>query len=120
MLQEQPELRPIPVRADVWSQVGIDLIGPFKRTERGHRFLVHTRSKVIVLFFPKHCRYIMTMSCYFSKWVEAFPICDKLAECVARALYSAYCRHGAPDEVITDQGREFVNKVHTHWHTIVI
>ena len=121
ILQEQPELRAIPVRADVGSQVGIDLIGPFKQTDRGHRFLVPTTSKVIVLFLPKHCgRYIMTMTCYFSKWVEAFPICDKSAECVAQALCSAYCHHGASDEVITDQGREFMHKVHIHWHAIVI
>ena len=56
-------------------------------------------------------QYILTMTCYFSKWVEAFPISDKTAVTVARALYIAYCRHGVPNDIITDQGREFVNQV---------
>lgn len=52
------------------------------------------------------------MTCYFSKWVEAFPLQDKSAINVARAIYAAYCRHGAPNDIITDQGKEFVNQVY--------
>ena len=70
----------------------MDLVGPLKKSLKGHRF-------------------ILTLTCYFSKWVEAFPLCEKSAICVASALYTAYCRHGAPSEIITDQGREFVNQV---------
>ena len=52
------------------------------------------------------------MICYFNKWVdEAFPIPNKSAEYVAEPLFRAYCRHGAPLEVISDQGRKFVNQV---------
>ena len=43
--------------------------------------------------------------------MEAFALPDKLALTVAHAVYTAYCRHGAPDNIITDQGREFVNEV---------
>ena len=86
------ELHPIPVNPQVWSLVGMDLIGPLKKTTRGNR-------------------YILTMTCYFSKWVEAFALPDKSALTVAHAVYTAYCRHGAPDNIITDQGREFVNEV---------
>ena len=56
-------------------------------------------------------QYILTMTCYFSKWVEAFPTSDNTAVTVARALYTANCRHGAPNDIVTDQGREFVNQV---------
>ena len=70
----------------------MDLIGPLKLTSHGNQ-------------------YLLTMTCYFSKWNEAFPIRDKSAVSVAQAIYSAYCRHGAPNEIITDQGREFVNQV---------
>ena len=102
---QSQELMPIPVKADVWNLVGMDLIGPFKKSRKGHKF-------------------ILTMTCYFSKWVEAFPIVEKSAACVASALYTAYCRHGSPCEIITDQGREFVNQVHCrtlpssclHWY----
>ena len=70
----------------------MDVIGPFKRTAKGNQ-------------------YILTMTCYFSKWIEAFAIPDKRAQSIAAAIYAAYCRHGAPTNIITDQGREFVNKV---------
>ena len=43
--------------------------------------------------------------------LEAFALPDKSADSVARGIYAAYCRHGAPNDIITDQGREFVNKV---------
>ncbi len=62
----------------------MNLIGPLKVTFRGNQF-------------------ILTMTCYFSK-VEAFPLKDKTALSVAQAIHSAYCRHGAPCEIISDQG----------------
>ena len=43
--------------------------------------------------------------------MEAVPLPDKSADSVAKALYSTFCRHGAPVHVISDQGREFVNQV---------
>lgn len=87
-----PELHPIPVKPDIWGLVGIDLMGPFHITSTGNK-------------------YILTMTCYFSKWVEAYPLKDKTAASVAGALYKAYCQHGAPMNIITDQGSEFVNQV---------
>ena len=66
------ELHPIPVKPQVWSLVGIDLIGPLKKTSRGKRF-------------------ILTMTCYFSKWVEAFALPDKSARSVAHILLLPWC-----------------------------
>ena len=86
------ELHPIPVKPQVWNLVGMDLVGPLKKTLKGNQ-------------------YILTMTCYFSKWVEAYPLPDKTAHSVAKAIYASYCRHGAPNNIITDQGREFVNQV---------
>ena len=70
----------------------MDLVGPLKKTFKNNQ-------------------YILTMTCYFSKWVEAFPLPDKTALNVAQAVYTCYCRHGSPNNIITDQGREFVNEV---------
>ena len=75
----------------------MDLIGPLPLTSRGNQ-------------------YVLTMTCYFSKWVEAYPIPSKSATNVAQAIYAAYCRHGAPVSIITDQGREFVNQVCVYDH----
>ena len=86
------ELQPIAVAPKVWYLVGMDLIGPFKPTTQGHQ-------------------YVLTMTDYFSKFVEAVPIEDKSAISVARGIYKVYCRQRAPVHIITDQGKEFVNQV---------
>jgi hypothetical protein len=87
-------LHPVKVVEKVWYLVGIDLIDAHKETKNGNR-------------------YILTQTDYFSKYVEAVPIPNKSAEAVAHGLYNTYCRHGAPAHVISDQGKEFVNKVLT-------
>ena len=86
------ELHPITVTPQVWHSVGMDLIGPFKPSTLGYKF-------------------VLTVTDYFSKYVEAIPIPDKSADSVAKGIYKIYCRQGAPVHIITDQGKEFVNQV---------
>ncbi|KAG7165828.1 pol Retrovirus-related Pol polyprotein from transposon-like 9, partial [Homarus americanus] len=85
-------LNPIPVPAKIWSLVGIDIIGPLQETTSGNK-------------------YIVAITDHFSKWSEAAAIPDKSAKSVAQFLYSVVCRLGCMDSLISDQGREFVNKV---------
>ncbi|KAL5457779.1 hypothetical protein EMCRGX_G035073 [Ephydatia muelleri] len=47
----------------------------------------------------------------FSKWPEATALPDKTAIGVAEFLFHCFTRHGCCKIKITDQGREFVNKV---------
>ena len=79
------------VEPQMWYLVGMDLIGPFQPTTDGHKF-------------------VLTMTDYFSKYVEAVPIPDKTAVSVAQGIYKVYCRQGAPVSIICDQGKEFVNQ----------
>ena len=76
----------------VWYLVGMDLIGPFKPSALSYKF-------------------VLTMTDYFSKYVEATPIINKSANSVAKGIYKIYCQQGAPVHIITDQGKEFVNQV---------
>ena len=63
-----PELHPIPVKSP-WFHVGIDLIGPINPTSiTGNR-------------------YILTISDYFSKFVDAVALPDKFASGVVKSLY---------------------------------
>ena len=75
--------------------VGMDLIGPMKATRSGNQ-------------------YILTMTDYFSKYVEAVALHDKQASTVAQGVFQVYCRQGAPVKTISDQGREFLNEVSFH------
>lgn len=86
------ELHPIPVHPQVWHTIGVDLIGPLPTTARGNK-------------------YIMTVSCFFSKWPEATALTNKTAVEVAKFLFKCFTRHGCCQVKISDQGREFVNKV---------
>ena len=37
--KEVPVLHPIAVKAEVWHQVGIDLVGPLTLTKRGNKYV---------------------------------------------------------------------------------
>ena len=60
---------------------------------------------------PRGYKYIITVTDYFSKWPKAAPLPDKMAVGVADFLFSLFCRHGWPERIISDHGREFVNAV---------
>ncbi len=87
------ELHPIPVKDQEWHTIGVDLISPLPETEKGNK-------------------YIMTVSCYFSKWPEAIALKDKTGTGVAVFLYQCFTRHGCCQVRITDQGKKFCNQVH--------
>ena len=63
-----PELHPIPVKSP-WHQIGIDFIGP------------------LCPVADDGSQYILTVSDYFTKWVEAVPTPDKTASSVSNALF---------------------------------
>jgi len=70
----------------------MDLIGKLTPTENGHQ-------------------YICVMVDYFTKWSEAYPLKTKKAEEVTGCILDFFYTFGAPQRLLTDQGREFVNKV---------
>ena len=53
----------------------------------------------------------ITLTDYFSKWVEAAPMPTKEAKHVAEFLYKMILRHGCPLEIVSDQGWEFCNQL---------
>ena len=63
-----PELHPILVKAP-WYMVGIDFIGPLSPVAKDGS------------------RYILTISDYFTKWVEVVPTVNKMASTVASSLF---------------------------------
>jgi len=68
------------------------LIGPLKETKAGNVF-------------------VLTLTDYFSKWVDFYPIPRKTAENVSSRIELFIYAFGAPKRFITDQGREFVNSL---------
>ena len=75
------------------ERVGVDVLGPFPRSERGNR-------------------YVLTVMDYFTKWPEAYSLPDQEAETIVDALVEGmFSRFGAPEVIHTDQGRNFESRV---------
>ena len=68
-----PELHPIPVKS-AWYYIGIDFGGP------------------VTTSAMKNC-YILTVSDYFSKWLEAMALPGKCASGIASALFKVSLFH---------------------------
>ena len=90
--QRHTKLHPIPV-GRAFSKIGIDIVGPLNRTARGKK-------------------YIVVAVDYLTKWPEAKAISADTAEQVAHFIYEQIiCQHGCPDEILSDRGTHFRNKL---------
>ena len=69
------QLLPIPITSEIWNEVGVDLVGPLQAAKSGHK-------------------YLLTASCYCTKWMEAVPIEDKTAARVFNVLFKLLCEKG--------------------------
>ena len=71
MVISTPQLHPIPVKAP-WYHIGIDFIAPVNPTSSQGNW------------------YILTISDYFSKFVDAVPLPSKNADGVSNVLFKVY------------------------------
>ncbi|KAF1384199.1 hypothetical protein PFLUV_G00139860 [Perca fluviatilis] len=90
-IKDKTQCNPIEV-SEPFELVGMDPVGKLAVTPRGHT-------------------YICVMIGYMTKWVEVYPIQAKKAELVAEFIIDFFYCHGAPKGILTDGGKEFVNKI---------
>ncbi len=84
-----PQLHPLPIMG-LGYRWSLDFAGPLPVTSR-------------------HNRYMLVMVEHFSKWIELVALPDKSSEGVAYSFLNRVLSHfGAPTEVLTDQGTEFL------------
>ncbi|KAF9761524.1 Retrovirus-related Pol polyprotein from transposon [Nosema granulosis] len=75
-----------------FDKVGIDIVGPLPRTYNGVRFIVVATD-------------------FITRWSEADPLKSKSAKLVAEFIVSKiFTQHGPPNELLSDQGCEFLNQ----------
>ncbi|KAJ8400066.1 hypothetical protein AAFF_G00401050 [Aldrovandia affinis] len=84
-------VRPLKVEAP-WELLGIDVFGPFPETSRGNA-------------------YVVILTDYMSKWVEAFPIQKRDSLSVARCISSTIHRFGSLKTIFCSQSMDFCNEV---------
>ncbi|XP_069038026.1 gypsy retrotransposon integrase-like protein 1 isoform X2 [Lepisosteus oculatus] len=85
------KVRPIKVEAP-WEILGINIFGPFPETKRDNT-------------------YVVVITDYLSKWVEAVPIQKKDSLSVARCISSTFYRFGSAKTVFCCQSTEFCEEV---------
>ncbi|CAC5391772.1 unnamed protein product [Mytilus coruscus] len=90
----KPEMTPIPVPPSTSKKIAIDLIGPYN-------------DKTGKPLSDAGYKYVLTVIDFFSNYTEAFPLYTKNASEIAENLYTLFCRHGVPLEMISDNGGEF-------------
>jgi len=69
----------------------MDILGPFPPATGQRRFLIVAVD-------------------YFTKWIEAEPLAKITAANVQNFTWKLICRFGVPHTVITDNGRQFVDR----------
>ena len=75
------------------ERIGVDILGPFPVTDSGNR-------------------YVLVAMDYFTKWPEAYAVPDQSATTTAgRLVEEMFARFGVPDELHSDQGRNFESQV---------
>ena len=80
---------------DPFQKWGLDFVGPFKP------LAARTGNK-----------YIIMVTDYFTKWVEAKALRDNTAASTAKFVYEHLLRrYGCPIELVSDQGGHFINHI---------
>ena len=75
------------------ERIGLDICGPYPVSKKGHR-------------------YLMVVSCYFTKWVDAIPLESQEAKYVTSKLVNRFISiFGVPLQLHTDLGSNFESKV---------
>jgi len=75
------------------ERVALDLFGPLPVTKHGNK-------------------YILVVTDYFTRWVEAYSLPNQEATTMARVLVNEWIsRYGAPDVIHSDQGKNFDSRL---------
>ena len=85
-------LNPLPVIKEPFTRIAMDVFGPLNRTKAGNK-------------------YILVLMDYATKWPEAFALRNVTAETIVNCLIEVTARIGVPQELLTDNGSNFMSKV---------
>ena len=84
--------KPVEIVTEPFNKIAIDIVGELPRTTTGYK-------------------YILTIADYASRYPEAIPLGSKNSTSVADALIQYFSWVGIPDEIVSDQGSNFMSKL---------
>ena len=86
-------LHPMPPVDRVWEKIAMDIVGPVQESRKGNKF-------------------ILVLSDYASRFVFTIAMKDQTARTVAQHFVDKIItKYGAPEQVLTDQGSNFLSKL---------
>ena len=85
-------LRPVEVVTEPFKKIAIDIVGELPRSTSGYK-------------------YILTIVDYATRYPEAIPLRTTNSKAIADALIQYFSKVGIPDEIVTDQGSNFMSKL---------
>ena len=85
-------MMPLPVIAEPFSRIAMDIVGPLPRSRSGNR-------------------YVLVICDYATRYPEAVALRSMDAENVAEELVRMFARVGIPQEILTDQGSNFTSQL---------
>jgi hypothetical protein len=88
-----------------WHHSAISLLIPGQYTLLWRRALVRLTPK-----WPDTNKYLLVVSDYFTRWVEAYPLPNSEAITVAQVFIEEFIsRYGLPRQIHTDRGSQFTS-----------
>ena len=84
------EMIPLPLISQPFQRIAMDLVGPLPKSRRGNRF-------------------ILTIVDYATRYPEAIPLSSTEASRIAKELVTVFSRTGIPEEILSDQGANFMS-----------
>ena len=85
-------LRPVEVVTEPFKKIAIDIVGELPRSTSGYK-------------------YILTIVDYATRYPEAVPLRTTNSKAIADALIQYFSKVGIPDEIVSDQGSNFMSKL---------
>ena len=85
-------LHSLPILKNPFQHLAVDIFGPLKKTRTGKK-------------------YILVAMDYTTKWLETFALKNATAETIVDCLVELTVRVGIPEEILTDNGTNFIPKV---------
>ena len=93
MKKIKPPVQLTDIQPYAFAKIGLDLSGPYPTSLSGNKYTVG--------FID-----------WYSGWAEAFAVPDKSANTIAHLIMEEiYPRFGSPLEIVSDNGREVINRV---------
>ena len=85
-------LVPLPIISEPFRRIAMDIVGPLPKSRSGKRF-------------------ILVVCDYATRYPEAVPLRSIDAEHIAEELVQIFSRVGIPEEILTDQGTNFMSQL---------